>query len=68
MSRFGIKDYQSISKLLPDNKSNYLHKKNRHNWPNQCREVIKLLSKKNELLNITPQNGDQNFLLQKKKI
>ena len=63
MHRFGIKDYKKISKLLPDNKSNYFHKKNRYSWPNKCREVISILSNKGELLQNTPSQWRPKFIV-----
>ena len=63
MFRYGINEYRSISKLLPDNKSNYLHKRNRYKWPNQCKEIVKLLANKSELLKVTPTKWRPRFFV-----
>ena len=41
-------------KTLPNNKSNYLHEQNRKLLPGKCNEVIKILSNKSLIMDLTP--------------
>ena len=63
MKKHGVQDYKSISKILPNNKSNYIHKINRKKWPNQCKDSISLLAKKSDLLSFTPAKWRSKFIL-----
>ena len=63
MRKHGVHDYKSISKILPNNKSKYIHKINRKKWPNQCKDSISLLANKSGLLTFTPAKWRPKFIL-----